>query len=362
MFDRRFSAPRPFLRRGVAPVLVLVVLIAVVGATTPTQACDICAIYTATEMQQSRTGLRLGVAQQISQFSDLQLDGRSVANPANEHLTSAITQLIAGFNPTSKFGIQLSLPWIRREYRRGVANAIESGHETGIGDLSLLASYTAFARTQESGVFRLTALGGVKLPSGSAARLREDLPKPLDPNDVRDRLNENFGLGRARFASVQQAHLGPDGASLSGIHGHDLSLGTGSTDPVVGGQLLWTWRRVVLASQAQAVIRTKGRHGYEYADELTASVHPGVFALLDHRQSLVVHLASTFEAKGKDRLGGRIVPDTALTALYLGPGLHYTRGSALSFDFALDLPVYLDNSALQIVPEFRLRAGLMWRL
>lgn len=100
---------------------------------------------------------------------------------------------------------------------------------------------------------------------------------------------------------------------------------------------------------------------YEYADELTGSLNPGVFAVVEHDHSLALLFASTLEHKGKDRLDGQELGDTALTSVYVGPGLHFTRGSALSLDFAADLPVLLDNSSLQIVPDFRLRAGLVWR-
>lgn len=327
------------------------------------QACDICAIYTATELQESRTGLRIGVAQQISEMNDLQQDGRVVANPASERLTSAITQFVAGYQPNSRLGLQLTLPWIRRDYRRLRTRGVESGNETGFGDVSLLLSYAALTHTGESGVLRLSAIGGVKLPTGSTDRLREELPRVLDPNEVRDRLNENMGTRRNDDGpqAVRQAHVAPDGTALSGIHGHDLSLGTGSTDPILGAQLLLTWRRAVLASHAQYVLRTKGSHGYEYADEVTASINPGLFVLLDHRHSLVLQAATTIESKGRDSQGGQRVNDTALTAVYVGPGLHFTWGSALSLDFAVDLPAYIDNSALQIVPDFRLRAGLVWR-
>jgi len=340
----------------------LAVLVVAAGTAV---ACDICAIYTATELQQSRTGLRVGLAQQISQFTQLQVDGRRVGNPTSEHLTSAITQFIAGYQIHPKLGIQLAAPWIHRDFRRATATGSATGSETGFGDLSLLLSYAALARTRESGVFRLSTLGGVKLPTGNADRLGEEPPpRTLDPNEVRDRLNENMGFRRAPNAlrSVRQAHLGPDGSLISGIHDHDLSLGTGSVDPVFGLQLLWTWRRAVLTGHAQYVLRTEGSYDYEFADEMTASLNPGAFVLLNHRHSLAFHFATTLESKGKDTQRGQRVQDTALTAVYLGPGLHFTWGSALSLDFALDLPAYLDNSDLQIVPDFRLRAGMVWRL
>lgn len=346
-------------------LLVGATLLGAVLVAPTASACDICAIYTATELRESRTGLRLGVAQQISEFTELRIDGRRVSNPAGERLSSAITQFVVGYQPMPELALQVAVPWIRRDFRRLRDRGIDAGNETGFGDLSLLASYTVFSRMNERSVFRLSALGGLKLPTGDADRLREGIPRPLDPNEVRDRLNEHMrprpGPNGAP-TSVGSAHVGPAGSSLSGIHGHDLSLGTGSTDPVVGGQMLWTWRRAIMTGQVQYVLRTRGRHGYEYADELTAAFAPGAFVRLNHRHSLVLQTVMSVEAKGRDEQFGKRVGDTGFTALYVGPGVNFTWGSSLSFEFAADIPAYLDNTALQIVPDFRLRAGLMWRL
>lgn len=360
MVSRRVAA-----HRFDSPVAVLALTLLVTFARTlvPAEAtaCDICAVYTATELQGSRTGFRLGLAEQISSFGTLQFEGDEVENPAGESLTSAITQFLVGYQWHPRLGFQLSLPWIYRDFRRSGADGVQHGNEVGIGDLSLLASWAAFVRNDEDSVVRFTLRAGAKFPTGSSSRLREELEEPLDPNEVRDRLNENMGYKRAGLpVSRSHAHLGPGGA-VSGIHGHDLALGTGSTDFIVGADILWTWKRAILTGDLQYVVRTEGSYDYRYANELTASFNPGVFALLNHRHSIVLQLASTYEHKGKDDLGGLRMDDTALTAVYLGPGIHFTRGSSLSFDFVADLPVLLDNSALQIVPDFRLRSGFVWR-
>jgi hypothetical protein len=53
--------------------------------------------------------------------------------------------------------------------------------------------------------------------------------------------------------------------------------------------------------------------------------------------------------------------DTAITALYIGPDIRLTWGTSLAANLAIDLPVLQHNTALQIVPDFRLRGGLTWR-
>jgi len=67
------------------------------------------------------------------------------------------------------------------------------------------------------------------------------------------------------------------------------------------------------------------------------------------------------ETKGKDTLDGAKLDDTALTALYLGPGVTFTWGTLLGVDLTADLPLVQNNTARQIVADYRLRGGVTWR-
>ena len=67
------------------------------------------------------------------------------------------------------------------------------------------------------------------------------------------------------------------------------------------------------------------------------------------------------ETKGNDKQQGVQLDDTAVTALYVGPGLSATWGTALSAELAVDLPVLQRNTSLQLVPDVRVRGGLTWR-
>jgi hypothetical protein len=65
--------------------------------STASIACDVCAVYLSTEMSESRTGFSLGIAEQFTQFGTVPLDGEEIANPADEHLESSITQLLFSY-------------------------------------------------------------------------------------------------------------------------------------------------------------------------------------------------------------------------------------------------------------------------
>jgi hypothetical protein len=66
------------------------------------------------------------------------------------------------------------------------------------------------------------------------------------------------------------------------------------------------------------------------------------------------------EYKGKDTFQGESADDTGVTAVYLGPQLNFTWGGSLAAYLGADLPVSIDNTSLQTVPDYRIRGGLTW--
>jgi hypothetical protein len=317
-------------------------------------ACDICAIYTATEQSAARPGLRIGVAEQLSRSTTIKVDGQTIDNVAEQSLTSSITQVFAGYGVSRRFALQLNLPIISRTFRRVEAGEIEHGDETGIGDLSLLGTFLVYDAVTENSVFLFSVLGGIKFPTGSPDRLKEELDE--NPGSA-----EEEGGHALRVAHTSDQGGQHDDEVASGIHGHDLALGSGSYDGIVGGQIFWSWKRLFMAAAAQYAIRTEGSFGYEYANDLNWTGGPGAYLWLAHGSTLGAQLLVSGETKGLDNLNGVKADDTGITALYLGPGFNYTLGTSLTADIVADIPVFQHNTALQIVPDFRLRGGITWR-
>lgn len=314
-------------------------LLLALGTPVQGHACDLCAIYTATEQRESRTGIRVGVAEQFTSSNTLQQSGEKVDNPAGQRLNSSITQFLAGYNFTPRIGLQLNLPLITRAFRRVEGMDVVNGDESGIGDLSLIVNGEAYRGVTEDSVIRLSLLGGLKLPSGNSRRLKEELA-----------------------GSHQGDHEMPGmNAVPSAVHGHDLALGSGSTDGVLGAQLFWSRQRMFVTGAVQYLLRTEGDFKYEYANDLMWSGGPGVFALLDHSYSLGVQAVVSGESKGKDDLAGTRQNDTALTALFVGPSVLFTWGMTAGAELAVDVPFEQNNSALQLVRDYRLRGGFTWR-
>ena len=115
------------------------------SVAAPALACDLCAVYRATEARASKEGWYAGVFEQFTRFGTLRDNGQKVDNPTGQYLNSSNTQLFVGYQVNEKFGLQLNVPYIYRTYKRptGVAGnpaPTESGTVSGLGDIALTGS------------------------------------------------------------------------------------------------------------------------------------------------------------------------------------------------------------------------------
>jgi hypothetical protein len=298
----------------------------------PALACDLCAIYAATEAQVgSANGFFGGVAEQYTHFGTLQEDGHKVSNTIDQHIESSVSQIFAGYNFTDRLGVQFNLPLIYREFKRPRGAVIDSGTEFGIGDVSLIGNYMLYRKLHENYTLTWNVLGGIKFPTGNSSHLKE--------SDVE---SEN-------------------GLPESGIGGHDLALGSGSFDGVLGTGIYARWKHLFMTAGFQYAARTEGDFGHQYANDFTWAGGPGYYFALEHTHTLALQVLVSGESKGKDTVHGVPDGDSAETIVYLGPQIDFTWSTRLSAQVGVDLPVSIDNTGLQVVPDYRVHAGLTWR-
>lgn len=347
------------LQRGSRVAIAASLFVCAAWAVLPpaAEACDLCAVYTGTLMREDRTGAWVAASEQFSDFSTMTVDGDEVANTEGEFVHSSITQFVLGYTFAERITIQANLPLISRTFRRLDESGLERGSVGGVGDIALVARYAPLSRAHAHGVVHAEILGGVKLASGETNRLGEEGHHDGEDDDHQDDDHHFAYAAPGRTASHgDEEH----GEGQSGVHGHDLTLGTGSTDAVFGASLMASWKRLFAVAQFQYILRGQGDFGYQYADDFTWTLAPGVYALLAHEHTVAVRLEMTGETKDRDTQRGAVQADTGLTSLYMGPGASLTWRSNLHADFALDLPVVQDTTGRQIVPDYRLRAGLAW--
>ena len=174
-------------------------------------------------------------------------------------------------------------------------------------------------------------LTGVKFPTGATERLKEEFNEVEVP-----------------------------GAPESGIHGHDLTLGTGSYDGIFGGQSSLRYKSFFFQTDVQFTLRGDGAHQYHFANDLTWSGGPGYYFIRNAHAIVGLQFVVSGEYKDLDRFRGKKAEDTGITTVAVGPRIVASLGK-VSAELGADLPVLIDNTALQVVPDYRIRGGIAIR-
>jgi hypothetical protein len=309
-------------------------LIASGAMVAQASACDLCSIYSAAQAHgEVGKGIFAGTAEQFTHYGTVQQDGEETGNAAGQRLDSSIAQVFAGYNFNDRFGVQFNVPVIYRSFRRASGHGgIDRGTEAGFGDVSLLGHANLITKEERDFTFRAALIGGLKFPSGSTDRLEEE----------------------------EHHHSHGPGAIESVVHGHDLALGSGSVDGIVGGAFSTRWKRAFFDSAVQYAIRTEGDFDFHFGNDLNWSGGPGVLLMLEDAYTVSLQANVAGEYKEEDEHRGSAVHDTGVTTVFLGPKLVFTWSDDLSAELAGGWAVVRENSGYQLMPDYRIHAGFMW--
>ncbi len=345
-----------------SPFLSFVLL---VTSAIATRACDLCGCYTPQleAMPQMDGAAALGqpteispnwahgfygaIGEQFTHFGTVQVNGNEVSNPTGQHEESSITQLVAGYSLTPRFALQLNVPLIYRYFERPEGFKIDRGTVSGLGDIALLLKTVLFHYSspgwrefdvqdksptaiehEPDFTASIVLVTGIKLPTGDTSRIKEEFHEVNVP-----------------------------GAPPSGIHGHDLTLGTGSYDGIFGGQGSLRYKSLFFQADMQFTLRGDGLHQYDFANDLSWSGGPGYYLIRRPDLIVGVQFVVSGEHKDVDRFRGEPAEDTGITSVYIGPRV-VASFNKFSAELGADLPVSIDNTALQVVPDYRIRAGV----
>ena len=292
-------------------------------------ACDFCSCELPNMGIGNHTGWNFRVSEQFTHFGTLQQDGHSIANPAGERLDSSITQMIVGYDFAHALGVQLSVPLIARSFQRWHNGALETGSVNGVGDVSFLAHWAPIHIQRSDFLLTARFFAGISLPTGDSDRVLEE--------------GAESGGGESETVA-------------SGIHGHDLALGTGSVSGIFGVDAHVQWKRCFAAVGIEGVARTKGAHGYTFADEMSWHGELGAFLVDCADFNLALAAECTGSSKGQDIFQGTRATDTSATFVFLGPKISATWGKRYHADVAVDFPLLRENSGVQAVPDYRISA------
>jgi len=320
-----------------------IALSAALGASTfslAAHACDLCSVYTAGMAHGETTGWYAGVSEQFTRYDELRDEGHRLHDDSGQYVDSSITQAFVGYGITDRLGLQLNLPYIHRAFKRPEEGGIERGTESGMGDAALIAQWTPFRHDDEDRTFVWRLLGGVKFGTGDTDRLREEL----------DEIDEPALVGK---------HSSDEGDGISGIHGHDLALGSGSTDLLIGTSAFARSGRWFGAADLQYAKRSTGDFDYRFGDDLHWTLGVGRYLVLAHDHSIALKLNLAGETKQLDTLRGERLDDTRSHDVFLGPEIDLTFGPRVALEFRAEAPIDSDNSSIQTTAGYRVRAALV---
>ena len=322
------------------------------------RACDLCGCFTPelntshemgfTPLFRWSQGWYAAVGEQFTYFGTLQDNGHEVPNPTGQYEASSITQVVAGYAINRWFALQFNIPLIYRDFKRPEGFEIDRGTASGLGDVSLLLKTVVFhyaspsrrsfdvsgktpllaEETEPDFACSAVVLTGIKFPTGNPDRLAEEYHEVEVP-----------------------------GAPESAIHGHDLTLGTGSYDGIFGEQNNVRYRSWFFQSEVQFTLRGDGAHQYHFANDLGWAAGPGYYFVRRRGTVLGLQCVCSGEYKDVDRFRGSAAEDTGVTSVFLGPRVVASRGR-WSAEFGAEFPVSIDNTSVQAVPDYRLRGGL----
>ncbi|MEI8108742.1 MAG: hypothetical protein WCI46_13090 [Verrucomicrobiota bacterium] len=301
--------------------------------------CDLCGCFSPrlTVTPEKKSSFYSSLAEQFTYFSTDRLNGEKVPNPTGQFLASSNTQLVLGTTfLDQRLGLQLNLPLISRRYQRPEGFEIQRGHLFGIGDTSLLANWMILKHSSPTQnaptphplwTASINLIGGLKFPTGDSSPLAEE------------------------FHEVEI-----EGAPESGIHGHDLALGTGSYDGIFATQCFLGYRSLFFQADLQFTWRGLGSYSYRYANDFSWNGGPGFYLLRKSTQSLALLALLSGETKSTDTFLGQSAPDTGVTSLYLGPTAIASFGR-FNAQIGVGLPILMHTTAFQTTPDYRLSAS-----
>ena len=162
-----------------------------------------------------------------------------------------------------------------------------------------------------------------------------------------------FGTSRLpRIANSKLKERIP-GAPESAIHGHDLTLGTGSYDGIFGAQAALRYKNFFAEANGQFTLRGDGAHDYHFANDVTWNAGPGYYLVRKRNSAVGCQCAVSGESKDVDRFQGRTEEDTGVTSVFIGPRIIASHNQ-ISCELAAEFPVLMNTTALQVVPDYRL--------
>lgn len=330
------------MKSGCISALIIALL-----APLPARACDYCLLQQGLSPLESMQGAGVRVSQRYTLLDSVYQGDDGIPNPgAMEEFWT--TDFSAFFSPRAGWLLLANLP-LRVTRVDGHLHMHDDGHDaqahdahgdadhddghgaefevhddrggdTGIGDLSLLARYTALQRHTLVATTLVAVSAGVKLPTGATN-------------------------GRADDGEYLDAHT---------------QLGTGSVDFLAGIAISHVVGRWSFAANALASFNGEGDAGdedYEFGDALNYDVSARyrlLPATIGAGSTVVfASLGVAGELRGHEHAGGMRLGDSGGHVIYLVPALQVNAGPHWVFELSYREAMHHDLNATQLGESYK---------
>jgi hypothetical protein len=299
--------------------------------------CDYCLVFQGASPLDVVKGKGVRLTQRYTSLESVYSGSEEVSNPGagEEYWT---TELSGFYGLTERLVVMAIVP-IRKTALEGHLHVHEdgaveaedvSGGAFGLGDVTLLARYTAFERHTLGATTAVAGLLGVKLPTGSTDEMTDDGAEYLD------------------------AHL---------------QAGTGSTDMVLGLSASHAMGRLTLSTNLLGSIPTEGEAGgipHRYGNTLNYDAtaryrasgagtdSPGGSA------SIYLSMGLNGELRGKEEEDGIEVANSGGNTVYLSPGAQVSIADHLVFELTYQHAVFHDLNGTQLGEDYRAAGGVTY--
>jgi hypothetical protein len=133
-------------------------------------------------------------------------------------------------------------------------------------------------------------------------------------------------------------------------------------DGLIGTSLFWSSKSFFLNTGAQFLARTRGAYGYQFGNSFQWNVSPGVFLVRDDDLQLGLQFNVSGEHKNQDDLYGTVIDHTGAAYTFIGPQFFASSSEGLNALAGFDLPVSRQTTGSTLVPDYRVRLQLNWKL
>ena len=147
-------------------------LLSLIILLVPAQACESCALYKASKLQGPQGGsLTLSVSTQYTEYSRTEAAPENSIRDGDFDQSYSTTDFALGYDLSDRFGLYASLPLIRRSFEQVTNYRSDEQSDVGIGDAVLVGNYSVLRYQKGSWWMLLSAVGGVKFPTGDTGSL-----------------------------------------------------------------------------------------------------------------------------------------------------------------------------------------------